>query len=199
MNKEEQKTEILRRYFVDKWKIGTIARQLNLHHSTVRRIIASQTGEQTLPVQKKPRKVDPYLPFIRETLEKYPTLTASRLYDMVVVRGYDGKLSQFRSIIAEIRPRRNRYTAYARLSTLPGEQAQVDWGHFGSITFGTHQRQLSAFVMVLSYSRAIYLTFFPSARLHCFLEGHRQAFEWFGGVAKVCLYTPPNSICQKTL
>jgi transposase len=67
------------------------------------------------------------LPFIRETLEKFPTLTASRLYAMVKSRGYSGSPDHFRHLIALHRPR-PKAEAYLRLRTLPGEQAQVDWG-----------------------------------------------------------------------
>jgi hypothetical protein len=52
-----------------------------------------------------------------------------------------------------------------RLRTLPGEQAQVDWGHFGHLAIGRARRPLMAFVMVLSYSRQIFLRFFLNARV----------------------------------
>ena len=71
--------------------------------------------------------VDPYRPFILETLEKYPTLTASRLHDMVRERGYAGRASHFRHLVSTMRPRPPA-EAYLRLRTPPGEQAQVDWG-----------------------------------------------------------------------
>ncbi len=78
--------------------------------------------------------------------------------------------------------------AYLRLRTLPGEQAQVDWAHFGSITIGKAKRSLMAFVMVLSYSRKIFLRFYLDARMSNFLRGHEAAFQSFGGVPKVLLY-----------
>jgi transposase len=71
--------------------------------------------------------IDPYLPFIIETLDKYPKLTAARLYAMVQQRGYPGGPSHFRSHVAQLRPRKPS-EAYLRLRTLPGEQAQIDWG-----------------------------------------------------------------------
>jgi hypothetical protein len=48
--------------------------------------------------------VDPYVPFIRETIEKYPTITAARLYEMVKERGYAGGSGHFRHLVAKIRP-----------------------------------------------------------------------------------------------
>ncbi len=124
---------------------------------------------------------DPFIPLITETLEKHPSLTASRLYEMARQRGYSGKISQFRAVVAELRKPKAR-EAFFRLRTLPGEQAQVDWGHFGYLECGKARRPLMAFVIVLSYSRAIYLRFFLSQKQSNFLYGHQLAFEWFGGV-----------------
>lgn len=100
--------------------------------------------------------IEPYLPFIRQTLEKYPTLTGSRLYAMVRERGYKEARDHFRHMLALHRPRKPA-EAFLRLRTLPGEQAQVDWGHFGYVEIGRARRPLMAFVMVLWYSRDIYL------------------------------------------
>jgi len=115
--------EILRLHQVEQWPIGTIAAQLRVHHSTVRRVLA-QAG---VPAAPKTRSsiVAPYLAFITETLAKYPTLRASRLYVMVRERGYPGAADHFRAIVARLRPR-PAGEAYLRLRTLPGEQMQVD-------------------------------------------------------------------------
>jgi hypothetical protein len=74
------------------------------------------------------------------------------------------------------------------LKTLPGEQAQVDWAHFGKLRVGQAERPLWAFVMVLSYSRRLFLRFFAGASMPYFLRGHVDAFDALGGVARVLLY-----------
>ena len=102
--------------------------------------------------------------FITETLERFPTLTAARLFDMVKARGYTGGPDHFRHRIAQLRPRRPR-EAYLRLRTLAGEQAQVDWMHFGKLTIGRAERPLMAFVLVLSYSRYPFVRFYLGASL----------------------------------
>jgi transposase len=127
------------------------------------------------------------VPFLIETLAKYPRLCASRLYQMVKERGYPGAPDHFRRIVARFRPR-PAAEAFLRLRTLPGEQAQVDWGHFGTMTIGRAQRTLWAFVMVLSWSRHIVLRFYLHAAMPSFLRGHVDAFEAFGGVPRVLLY-----------
>ncbi len=152
----------------------------------VRRVLGQSHVIEVERAQRQ-RKVDPYLPFIREALEKWPKLHASRLFEMVRARGYEGGPSCFRAIIAELRPR-PKATAYLRLRTLPGEQGQVDWGDFGELRIGRARRRIFAFVMVLSWSRRIVLLFFVDARMPSFLAGHVRAFGRLGGVPRVLLY-----------
>lgn len=183
---------ILRYYHVEKWRPGTIARQLHVHHGTVARVLA-QAGLPSLSRSARPSALDPFLPFIRQTLEAFPTLTASRLFVMVRERGYCGGPDHFRHVIACHRPR-PKAEAYLRLRTLPGEQGQVDWGHFGQLTIGRAGRPLMAFVMVSSFSRQIYLRFFLNARLESFLRGHVGAFTAWNGVPRVLLYDNLKSV-----
>jgi transposase len=182
----ELEAQILRYHHVEKWPVGTIAKQLGVHHATVSRVLI-QAGLPRILRHPKRSKADPFLPFIRQTLETFPTLTASRLYAMVRERGYTGQPDHFRHIVACHRPRPTA-EAYLRLRTLPGEQAQVDWGHFGHVMVGRARRPLMAFVMVLSYSRQIFLRFFLDARLENFLRGHLAAFDAWQGVARVKRY-----------
>jgi len=182
----ERAGEILRLYHAEKWKPGTIARQLGVHHTTVRRVLA-HAGQAPGLMSARPSMADPFIPLIRSTLEKYPTLRASRLYAMVRERGYKGGPDHFRHIVSLHRPQ-PLAEAYLRLRTLPGEQAQVDWGYFGKLKVGRAERALWGFVMVLSYSRHICLRFFFGNAMANFLRGHVAAFEGFNGVARVLLY-----------
>jgi transposase len=182
----DTQAQILRYYHAEKWTIGTIAAQLHVHHSVVRRVL-TQAGLALPRRSPRPSQVAAYLPFILQTLEKFPRLTASRLYAMVRERGYHGSPDHFRHIIACHRPRRPA-EAYLRLRSLPGEQGQVDWAHFGHLEIGRARRPLLAFVMVLSHSRQIFLRFFLDARMENFLRGHVAAFTAWQGVPRVLLY-----------
>jgi transposase len=181
----ETEAEILRLYHAEKWPVNTIAAQLHVHHSVVKRVLM-QDGVTAGKLRIKPSKADPYLGFIEETLKKYPKLTASRLHAMVKARGYTGAGSRFRDIVARYRPRPAE--AYLRIRTLPGEQAQVDWGYFGKVKFGNAERRLLAFVVVLSWSRQIFLRFYPGDAMPYFLRGHVDAFQFFGAVPREILY-----------
>src|SRR5271168_3600489 len=99
--------EVLRLHHAERWPIGTIARQLLLHHSTVRRVLA-QAGVPAAQKTTRPSIADPFIPFILETLKAYPKLCASRLHVMVRERGYRGGPDHFRAIVARFRPRQWR-------------------------------------------------------------------------------------------
>jgi transposase len=182
----ETEAEILRLYHAEKWKVGTIAAQLGVHHTTVRRVLA-QAAIPAGTVSLRPSIADPFVPFIVATLKKYPTLCASRLYEMVRRRSYPGRPDHFRAIVARYRPRPPA-EAYLRLRTLPGEEAQADWGHFGKLAVGRAMRPLMGFVLVLSWSRQVFLRFYPAADMANFLRGHVDAFDFLDSVPRAVLY-----------
>ena len=182
----ETEAQILRYHHAERWPVGTIARQLNLHRDSIARVLA-QAGLPAIKRIHRPSAVAPYLPFILETLAQFPRLRASRLYAMVKDRGYPGRPDHFRHLIACHRPR-PKSEAFLRLRTLPGEQMQVDWGHFGHLEIGKARRPLMAFVAVLSYSRQIFLRFYLGAAMENFLRGHVAAFDAWGGVPRIALY-----------
>jgi transposase len=182
---------IRRLYFAEHWRVGTIATELGIHHDTVERAIgADRFGAGVQPV--RPSLLDPYKDFIRQTLERHPRLRATRLFAMVRERGYPGSYPQVRRYVATVRPRPTE--AYLRLETLPGEQGQVDWGHFGKLTIGAARRPLVCFVMVLSHSRAMYARFALDLGMESFVRGHIEAFEAFGGVPRQLLYDNLKSV-----
>jgi transposase len=180
----ELRAQIRRYYYAEHWKIGTIARELNLHPDTVRNAIESERIAGAQPV--RPSMLDPYLGFIRETLDQHPRLRATRIYHMIRDRGYSGSVVQLRRAVARLRPQIRE--PFLRLDAFAGEQAQVDWAHFGHVTVGRARRALSCFLMTLSYSRALYLEFFFDQTTENFLRGHVHAFEAWNGQPRVLLY-----------
>ncbi|MCL2824785.1 MAG: IS21 family transposase [Polyangiaceae bacterium] len=178
--------EIKRLANAEKWPIGTISAHLGVHHSVVRRVL-SESKIDRHELRVRPSILDNYEPFVRAQIEKYPRLPASRLYQMVTDLGYPGGPDHFRALVAKLRPRHSS-EAFLRRRTLPGEEAQVDWADFGRHDVCGAIRRLYVFVMVLSYSRKIFLKFSYSCAMGAFLRAHVQAFEHFGGVARTLLY-----------
>lgn len=186
-----QRAQIRRLFYAEHWRIGTISAELGVHHDTVRNAIESERFIRP-GTQVRPTMLDPYKGLIGKILDDYPRLRATRIFEMIRARGYSGSVVQLRRYVSGIRPQRAE--AFLRLETLPGEQAQVDWGNFGKIQVGSAKRALSCFVMVLSWSRAIYARFALDQTLESFMRGHVLAFEALGGVPREILYDNLKSV-----
>jgi transposase len=138
------------------------------------------------PRKRKKRKIDPYVPYLLERIEA-GVLNARKLYQEIRDLGYPGKETQVRSFVQSYRtPRSSQATV--RFETDPGQQAQVDWGHFGHIIHHEKRRRLYAFVMTLGWSRAMYLEFTVSADMAMWLRAHVHAFHYLGGVTQEVLH-----------
>jgi transposase len=189
---EEARSRIRRLFFAEHWKVGTISAQLGVHHDAVRHAINAHSF--LAPAMRvRAELLDPYRDFIRATLERYPKLCSTRLLEMVQGRGYTGSVFPIRRFVARVRPN-SRHEAFFRLSVLPGEQAQVDWASFGSITVGRAQRKLYLFIMVLAWSRAVFARFYVDQTTATFLAAHVAAFEVLGGVPRTILYDNLKSV-----
>jgi transposase len=119
--------------------------------------------------------------FVRELLERYPRLTATRLWHMLRERGCPLSVRRVREKVGPFRP--NRHEAFLRRQTFAGGESQVDWASFGHVMVGAARRALSAFVLTLSFSRWFFLRFFLDQSLENFLRGHVYAFEDLHGAA----------------
>ncbi len=174
------------------WKIETAARRFGVHHSVVRRAIRDPDGvtEHRPPA---PSELDPFREHIIRRLTEHPDLTAVRLFMELQGAGFKGGIAQLRRYVAKVRAPRAR-KAYLRIETEPGEQAQVDWGSFGHWRVGNTQRPLSAFAMVMRWSRAIYVDFSLDMRMDTFLRMHQRALAFFGGVPKRIVYDNLKSV-----
>src|SRR5215475_929771 len=180
----ETRVQIRRYFYAEHWKIGTIAQALKVHPDTVRRAIEVERFQHAEPL--RPSIVDPYVPFVRQVLEQHPRLRATRIHQMIRDRGYTGSVEQLRRVVARLRPQSRE--AFLRLQVFPAEQAQVDWAYFGSVMVGRAKRQLSCFVITLSWSRALYLEFFFDQTMENFLRGHVRAFQDWSGAPRIILY-----------
>ena len=189
MTGDDIKAELRRLVLREDWKIETAARRFGIHHSTVRRALAEPAAG---PVANA-GVLEPFKPYLIQRLTEAPQLTASRLHRELQERGYQYGVATVRRYVAKVRQPRSR-KVYLRVELEPGEQAQVDWGHFGQLRVGNSQRPLSAFAMVLSYSRALYVDFSLDQRLETFLLMHRRALEFFGGVPRKILYDNLKSV-----
>lgn len=187
----ELEAEILRLHYAEHWPVGTIARQLEAHPDQVRRVLGLDAPQRQSAL--RPRIVDPYRPFIDETLGRYPSLLATRLYDMLRERGYPGSVRSVRQFVAEVRPRPRR-APYLLTETLPGEQAQIDWAYVGKLPFVGGDRALWLFVMVLAHSRAMWAEFVLDLSSQSLCRSLVRGATAFGGVTRQWLFDNPKTV-----
>lgn len=156
--------------------VTQIARDLALDARTVALWLAEPHYRARRPVVR-PSKLDPYKPTIRGLLETHP-YSAVQVFQRLREAGYDGAITLVKDYVRRVRPPRK--PAFLTLAFAPGECAQVDWGHWHAVPVGNTRRKLSFFVMVLCYSRMMYLEFTLSQTMEHFLACHQHAFEFFG-------------------
>ncbi len=158
--------------------ISQIARTLDLDPKTVTKWLAEPRYR---PRIHGPRasKLDPFKTQIQQWLEAHP-YSAQQIFQRLREEGFEGGVTIVKDYVQRIRPR--RAPAFLTLTFAPGECAQIDWGLYDSVPVGNTRRKLSFFVMVLCYSRLMYVEFTLSQKMEQFLACHNHAFEYFGGV-----------------
>lgn len=184
--------EIRRLYFAEHWKRGTISTQLGVHYDVVVRVLGSFGPKQGTP-RPDARVLEAFVPFVDETLARHPRLVATRIYDMVKQRGYDGSLRTLRRYVRDARPA-PRNEAFLRVETLPGEQAQVDWAHVGSLVILGSPRPLWAFVIVLAYSRAMWGELVLDMGIESLRRSLLRASAFFGGSPRKWLFDNAKTV-----
>ena len=166
--------------------ISEIARIAGHSRRTIRAIVDGPVSP--LPQKRKARakKLDPFVPYLKKRMEQ-GVFNCRKLLDEIRRQGYQGSWSLLKAFVQPYREAR-RQEATVRFETEPGDQAQVDWAHFGFIEHLGRQRRLYAFLMTLGWSRGLYLEFTVSADAPWWLRCHVHAFHYFGGVPRVVLH-----------
>jgi transposase len=155
-----------------------IAKEVALDRRTVAYWLAQDHFRPRTP-RPHVSKLDPFKPDIVRLLERHP-YSAAQVFQRLREHGFAGSYELVKAYIRTVRPKRQ--PAFLTLAFAPGECAQVDWGSFGSGPVGQTSRCLSFFVMVLCYSRMLYVEFTVSQTMEHFLACHQHAFDFFGGV-----------------
>ncbi len=171
-----------------------IAQRLGVSRRVIYHWLA--TGQLTravdapVPRRAAPRgsRLDPFTSIIRERLATYPELSAVRLYDEVRAAGYPGGITQVRDYVARVRPR-PAPEPLVRYETAPGHQAQVDFAEF-RLPWGKRY----ALVVVLGYSRLLWLKFYPRQTLATVISGLEEAFAYLSGVPRELLFDQMKAV-----
>lgn len=180
---------------------SAIARQLGMDRRTICRWLTTgqldrevDTGQVPRPIRKAgPSKLDPFKAIIEQRLATYPELSAVRLLDEIRAAGYGGGISQLRAFVQSVRPTHVPETVI-RFETEPGHQAQVDFAEF-SFPWGKRY----ALLVVLSYSRLLWVRFYERQDMRTLFQGLEEAFGFFRGVPRELLFDQMASVITRDL
>jgi transposase len=179
-----------------------ILRREGIHWETLKKILeySEPPGYRTENPRPKP-KIGSYLEQIAQIIEedkhrpKKQRHTAVRIYHRIKEMGYEGKYTQVKEAVREIR--RLKQEVYMPLDHQPGE-AQVDFGYALAKVSG-ELRKVGFFVMVLPYSDAFFVMVFERECTESYWEGHVRAFDFFGGVPKRISYDNSKILVSKII
>ena len=163
--------------------IRKIATSCGVSRNAVRRALRSSTPPSGKRRRAKGVALEPYRAQIAAWLADKITghWTAERIYEELQARGYAGGRTVVKEYVREQRPHPAK-SAEARFFVKPGQQMQVDWAEMGSVCVAGVERKLYAFVAIMAWSRALFVCFTTDMQLLAWLDCHRRAFEFFGGV-----------------
>jgi transposase len=186
---EQTRNEIVRRRHAGA-SMHSIAESLGISRRTVGRVLIDVETQRSAPATSKPKrptKLDTFMEVIKELLERYPDMTAQRIFEELRTRGYTGKYTIVRDLVSQLRPRPTR-TPVIRFESGPGVQAQMDYSVFDIDFTQEGRRRVHLFSYVLGYSRRQFARFVEAQDFATTLREHVRAFEHLGGVAASCLY-----------
>jgi len=158
-----------------------IAQMLNVDRKTVRKILKELDENGVVKRKERASILDPFKEFIEIQVSK--ELSAKRIFQDISMEGFDGTYDTVKKYVSKIR--KKPPIPYMVLSSLPGEEAQVDFGYIGTIKFPDGKRKKAwVFVMELSHSRYMYAQIVFDQTVMTFIECHKKAFRYFGGIPK---------------
>ena len=175
--------------------ITQTAQALGLHPETVSKYSRVDEYRQQ-PGVKRGSRLDEYKTLIVRWLDTHP-YSGQQIFQRLREVGYSGGLTIVKQYVRAIRPPQQR--SFLKLAFARGECAQVDWGEYGTIAVGSTRRKLSFFVMVLCYSRQMYVEFTVSQTMEHFLACHQNAFAVLGVPEKIMVDNLKSAVLKRLI
>lgn len=156
--------------------------------NTVRRVLRETGDQPRVETRGRKSKLADFKDYLRER-SAATGLSGARLFEELRQMGFTGSASAVRRYLQSIKAAEFSPKATVRFETPPGEQAQVDWAEAGYYLDAEGvRRKVYAFVMVLSYSRMLFLEFVTDISTESLIECHQKAFAYFNGYPRRILY-----------
>ncbi len=183
------------------WGIRALARHFSMGRNKIRKILRKHNKQRNQghdlinqdSLIKRTSMLDTFEPAIKIMLEKYPEITGVRVYEKLrEEEGYTGGISILRERLNLLRPKEKE--PVIRFETEPGQQGQMDWSPYKINFKRTGKSQVQCFSYILGFSRRHYIDFTLRHDFYTLIRRHQDAFEYFGGVPKECLYDNEKTV-----
>lgn len=175
-------SEIHRLHFTEKWPARKIARHLRIGRRTIAKYL--KVPAQPPTHRDRGSKLDGLKAAINDMLRQDPSVNAPVVAQNLRPLGYDGGITIVKDYLRAVRLQSTARRAYMRVEPGAGERFDVDWGHFGALTYNGATRKLYAFCLIDGHSRKMFLEFTHSQSFETFVRCHIHAFHEFGGSAR---------------
>ena len=161
----------------------SIASELRLDRGTISRYIKNPEPDKKKR-KKKPSKLDPFRDKIDEMLNECSSVRATVVLQRLQKQGFTGGITIVRDLLKQKRANQKQLQPFTRFESPPGQQMQVDWGHFGSLPYENGTRKLYCLAVIEAHSRMLYVHFTHSQKQEALHQGLLAAFNYFGGCPK---------------
>jgi len=162
------------------WSARKIARNLRLARTSVKKYL-EKPEHAVVKRAHRASKLDSYRELIDQFLEQDPEVKAPVVLQRLQSNGFDGKINIVRHYLQKKRGRIKNREAFIRFESPPGKQVQIDWGHFGTLSYGDTKRKLYALAVIESHSRMLYVEFTHSQKQEALHQSLLNAFHFFAG------------------
>jgi transposase len=182
--------------------IRGLVRHFKVGRNTIRRILRKhhrqrEEGHDRILELRKPSvrhsRLDTYEPVIKQILDEFPDITGLRLFEELKNAGYQGKITIVRDRLRKLRPGLKREPEI-RFETEPGVQSQMDWSPYTIPFLHGGKATVLCFSYILAFSRRHYIDFTLRRDFYTLIRRHQDVFEYFGGVARQCLYDGEKTV-----
>jgi len=165
------------------WSERKIARHLRIDRTTVKHYLENPNRMFKKP-PKRSSKLAPYLDLIDQWLDQDSEVKATVVLQRLHKNGFTGRITIVRDLLRKLRGPIKKRKAFIRFESDPGQQMQIDWGHFGSLSYGNTNRKLYALAVLEAYSRMLYVEFTHSQKQNSLHQCLLNAFLFFGGTTR---------------
>jgi transposase len=201
--KREQESQVLgealRLHLIENLSARQIAKRLQLSRNTVRKLLGRGIEQRTKAVVatrvSRETMLEPYKPTVRQILSDVPGIKTPAVLERLRPMGYTGGVTILRDLVRSLRPRSPK-EPFLTLDFHPGAAMQVDWADFGYAIPGC-PRRVSALVMVLCYSRYLYIEFTLSQAFGTFVRALDRGLRFFGGLTTVDIFDNMKTVVYR--